>query len=156
MTVSLGSDENSMKMKGKVPVYPEDERKYMLEALDCVDRAVISSDSGPLSFVSALNELNPDAFIINEDGDHPDKRRAIKQRGIEYIVLERTPQTGLAARSSSALRTSTGIPYSLNIAGGFADQLWQNGIAPSTSAICSIEPTFDFEGRSGIGPVCRD
>jgi hypothetical protein len=48
--------------------------------------------------------IAPTHYVVNEDGDQPEKRVFCEQRGIEYVVLKRVPQAGLPARSSTALR----------------------------------------------------
>jgi len=41
---------------------------------------------------------------VNEDGDKIEKRRFCEENGLEYIVLKRTPKSGLPRRSSTDLR----------------------------------------------------
>ena len=41
---------------------------------------------------------------VNEDGDKPEKREFCEARGIQYVVLKRTPKEGLPRRQSTDLR----------------------------------------------------
>ncbi|MBQ8436682.1 MAG: hypothetical protein IJX20_03425, partial [Alphaproteobacteria bacterium] len=50
------------------------------------------------------NEVQPDIFFVNEDGDKLDKRELCKQKGIEYKVGKRVPFAGLPIRSTTAIR----------------------------------------------------
>ena len=49
-------------------------------------------------------DLNLLLYAVNEDGDVPVKREYCEQHGIEYVVLKRTPASGLPPRSSTDLR----------------------------------------------------
>jgi len=72
--VALGSDKTVSELKNRTTLYTENERKYMLEALSCVHKVFISPGSGYMDFVDVLEEVKPDIFFVNEDGDKPDKR----------------------------------------------------------------------------------
>jgi hypothetical protein len=48
--------------------------------------------------------LQPDIYAVNEDGDKGGKREYCAARGLEYLVLKRTPAPGLPRRSSTDLR----------------------------------------------------
>jgi hypothetical protein len=41
---------------------------------------------------------------VNEDGDKGGKRDCCRKLGIEYLVLKRTPASGLPKRSGTDLR----------------------------------------------------
>ena len=71
--VALGSDSTVQALKKRKPLYTENERKYMLEALSCVHKVYISPGSGMLDFVDVLDEVCPDIFFVNEDGDGENK-----------------------------------------------------------------------------------
>jgi hypothetical protein len=51
-----------------------------------------------------IARIEPDLYVVNEDGDKPEKREFCQKRGIEYVVLKRIPKEGLARRSSTDLR----------------------------------------------------
>ena len=57
-----------------------------------------------LDFISELEKVQPDIFVVNTDGDSEKKRDYIESKGIQYIVLNREPETGLPARSTTTLR----------------------------------------------------
>lgn len=103
--VSLGNDANLRALKGEGhPMFPQDERCYMVQSIRYVHQAVISPllawlDAGPL-----VDQVHPRYYAVNEDGDGPEKRRFCQERGIEYVVLKRRPKDGLPARQSTVLR----------------------------------------------------
>ena len=51
-----------------------------------------------------MADIGPDFYVVNEDGDVPEKRNFCDERGIEYVVLKRTPKEGLPRRQSTDLR----------------------------------------------------
>ena len=69
LTVCIGSDATVHGLKGRYPVTDQHERRYMLEALACVDRVVVGSASGMLDFRPELEAAKPDVFVVNEDGE---------------------------------------------------------------------------------------
>jgi len=152
--VSLGSDANSIKSKGKAPVCSENERKYMLEAVRYVSEVLISQEIGPLSFVPHLKSIRPDRFVINRDGDTNQKREQCEAMGITYTVLERLPKRDFTPRSSTDMRGIDCIPHRLDLAGGFFDQKKINGIVPGATVIANIE-TMNLVDRAGMSSSTR-
>jgi len=105
LTVSVGSDANVQLLKGPGhPKFSQAERLYMVAAVKHVARAVIGSGDGWMDAAPEIEALRPDYYIVNEDGDRPEKRAYCEVRGIEYLVLRRTPQSGLPRRDSTTLR----------------------------------------------------
>lgn len=153
--VALGSDKTVYNLKGRLPVNSEQERLYMMKAVYFVKDALISRGSGMLDFLSELDEIKPDVFIVNEDGNTPDKQKLCEERGIEYKVLHRVPHPGLEARSTTALREINLIPYRIDLAGGWLDQPFVSKYYPGAVITISIEPTIEFNDRSGMATSTR-
>jgi cytidyltransferase-like protein len=103
--VVVGSDRNVELLKGPGhPLRSEEERRYMVGSVRHVHRCLVSSGSGWLDAEPEIALIQPRYYVVNEDGDQPEKREFCASRGIEYIVLRRIPHRGLPARSSTALR----------------------------------------------------
>lgn len=103
--VVLGHDENLRLLKGDGhPMFPQDERRYMVQSIRYVHQALIASGHGWLDAEPEIQRLKPDIYVVNEDGDRPEKRRYCQEQGIEYVVLKRKPKEGLPARQSTHLR----------------------------------------------------
>ena len=153
--VALGSDKTIYGIKGRPPVNDEAERLFMVKSIGCVTDAFVSRGSGMLDFLEELDELAPEVFVVNRGGDLPEKRHLCEERGIQYIVLERVPHPGLAARSTTDLRRVTTMPYRIDLAGGWLDQPWVSGEHPGPVITISIEPTVDFNERSGMASSTR-
>jgi cytidyltransferase-like protein len=153
--VGIGSDANVYQLKGRYPVNPQEERKFMLEALACVHDVRVNSGMGILDFLQELDDIRPDCFFVNEDGHTPDKERICREKGIEYIVSRRLPAQELPGRSTTALRMACTIPYRIDLAGGWLDQPWVSELHPGPVLTVSIEPTLEFNDRSGMATSTR-
>jgi cytidyltransferase-like protein len=153
--VAIGSDKTVYDLKGRAPVNNEDERLYMIKAVSCVKDAFISTGSGVLDFVKELKDLQPDILIVNEDGNLPAKKDLCAQLGIEYKILKRTPHQGLSPRSTTGLRGISQIPYRIDLAGGWLDQPYVSKFYPGAVLTVSIEPTIEFNERSGMASSTR-
>jgi glycerol-3-phosphate cytidylyltransferase-like family protein len=153
--VGLGSDKTIYDLKGRSTVNSEEERLFMLEALSCVHKVKINFGSGILDFLGDMKSLNPDIFIVNEDGHTPDKEQICKDLGIEYKVLKRIPYANLPVRSTTSLRKETSIPYRIDLAGTWIDQPYVSKYSPGWAITASIEPTVEFNERSGMATSTR-
>ncbi|HUX58570.1 MAG TPA: adenylyltransferase/cytidyltransferase family protein [Bacteroidales bacterium] len=153
--VSIGRDENLLLLKGKKPVFSEEERLYIVKSIRYVYDAFLALGSGILDFEPDLKKIKPDIFIVNYDGHSVDKEILCKRLGIEYIVLERIPEPGLPARSSSGTKRDMRFPYRLCLAGGWIDQPWISEIHPGSVVVAQILPTMDFNDRSGLATSSR-
>ncbi len=103
--VVVGHDENVRLLKGEGhPLFPEDERRYMVAAIRFVKQALISSGSGWMDAEPEIDAIKPDIYAVNDDGDQPEKRKFCEKHGLEYVVLPRTPAPGLPSRQSTELR----------------------------------------------------
>jgi len=151
----IGSDETVFSLKGRYPIINQSERAFCLDALDSVFQARVSRGSGHLDFLPELLDIKPDIFVVNADGDSLEKQALMAQHGIEYIVLDRIPAENLPPRSTTALRTICDIPYRLDLAGGWLDQPFVNALASGPVITISVEPTHDFNNRSGMSSSTR-
>lgn len=154
--VALGSDRTVFELKGRLPVNSEAERLFMVRSVKCVKDAVISRGSGLLDFVDELDTLKPDIFVVNGDGHTPDKQRLCESRGVEYVVLTREPHEGLERRSTTDLRSLIRMPFRIDLAGGWLDQPFVSRCHPGAVVTISIEPTIEFNERSGMASSTRN
>ena len=153
--IGLGSDKTIRDLKGRDTINSEEERVYMLNALSCVHKASVNKGSGLIDFVEDIKTLNPDMFIVNEDGHSPEKVELCRDLGIEYKVLKRIPHANLPARSTTALRTVKPMPYRIDLAGTWIDQPYVSKYYPGAAITASIEPTIEFNERSGMATSTR-
>ncbi|MFN0215074.1 MAG: adenylyltransferase/cytidyltransferase family protein [Saprospiraceae bacterium] len=153
--VCIGSDENVKNLKGRYPVNNQHERLYMLDSLACVAEVRINKGWGIIDFEEELEEIRPDIFIVNEDGHTPAKEDLCRKNKVEYKVLNRKPHGNLPVRSTTSLRSECTIPFRIDLAGGWLDQPYVSKHHPGPVLTISIEPTMDFNDRSGMASSTR-
>lgn len=164
--VGIGSDATYTEYKHRRPMFPQEERLYMVKSVRFVKDAFINSGSGVMDFVPTLDIVEPDIFVVNADGGSEEKRQLCESRGIEYIELQRTPHEGLTARSSSGLKAELsklatesaqhpGIPTRLDLAGTWIDQPYVSQYHPGWAITISLEPTFEVRDRCGLSTSTR-
>ena len=103
--VSLGSDSTLRQLKGPGhPMQSQQERLYMVQAIRPVFQAFIASGSGYLDVEPEIDRIRPDIYLVNADGDRPEKVEFCRKHGLQYVVLQRLPKDGLPARQSTLLR----------------------------------------------------
>jgi cytidyltransferase-like protein len=154
--VAIGSDKTIYGLKGRMTVNSEQERLFMVKAVSCVHDAFISQGSGILDFETELREMRPDYFVVNSDGNISEKQKLCQELGIEYVILERKPHEGLEARSTTTLLKRNYLPYRIELAGGWLDQPFVSKHYPGPVVTLSIEPTLEFNERSGMAGSTRN
>lgn len=164
--VGIGSDATYLEYKHRKPMFPEEERLFMVRNIKAVKEAYINEGSGVIDFIPTLDLVQPDIFVVNAEGGSETKRKLCEERGIEYIELQRTPHEGLQARSSSSLKAamqqddhktddSKGIPTRLDLAGTWIDQPYVSMHHPGWAITISLEPTFEVRDRCGLSTSTR-
>lgn len=104
--VVVGSDKNLRLLKGDGhPMFPENERLYMLQSIRFVRSAMLSTGSGWMDAEPEVQKIKPDIYIINEDSSGQDEKRAFCEKyNIKLVILKRVPKEGLPSRTSTDLR----------------------------------------------------
>lgn len=156
--VGIGSDSTIEGLKNRKTVYSEKERLYMVKAIRYVKDAYINRGSGMMDFLETLKIVQPDIFVVNSDGSSSTKRELCEKLGIKYVVLEREPDAGLEARSTTSLRGSVKchLPYRVDIAGTWIDQPYVSQHGAGWALTISIEPTVEFMERGGMSTSTRN
>jgi len=151
----IGSDETVKALKGRYPVFSQNERLFILKSCRYVADAFINSGSGQIDFLDELKRLRPDIFYVNTDGDSCDKRNLCAKLGIEYIVGNREPYENVK-RCSTQLKSNSLLPWRVSLAGGWADQPYVSFLHSCSNIVCSIENTFDFQPLAGMSTSTRN
>ena len=165
--VGIGSDATYLEYKHRKPMFPQEERLFMVRNIKAVKEAYINQGSGVIDFLPTLDIVQPDVFVVNAEGGSDAKRQLCEERGIQYIELQRTPAEGLQARSSSSLKAAMqqneakteegkGIPTRLDLAGTWIDQPYVSMHHPGWAITISLEPTFDVRDRCGLSTSTRN
>lgn len=164
--VGIGSDQTYLDYKHRKPMFPQEERLFMVKSIKYVKDAYINAGHGVIDYVPTMDIVKPDIFVVNAEGGSEEKRRICEERGIQYIELERTPHEGLQARSSSSLKAALGkddstaasvegIPTRLDLAGTWIDQPYVSCYHPGWALTISLEPTFEVRDRCGLSTSTR-
>ena len=155
--VGIGSDQTILGYKHHKTFYPEQERLFMVKSIKYVKDAYINAGDGIMDFVPTIDIVKPDIFVVNADGSSEAKRQFCQERGIEYVVLQRTPAEGLTARSSTDIKDSTcQLPTRLDLAGTWIDQPYVSCHAPGWAITMSLLPTFEVRERCGLSTSTRN
>lgn len=156
--VGIGSDSTIMELKGRQTANSEQERLYMVKSVRYVKDAFINSGDGLLDFEKNIRQLQPDIFVVNEDGYSPAKKALCNETGIELKVLERIPEAGLPPRSTTAIRSSgiCTLPYRIDLAGTWIDQPYVSKFNPGWAITISLEPVVEYNERCGMSTSTRN
>ena len=155
--VGIGSGQTILGYKHHKTFYPEQERLFMVKSIKYVKDAYINAGDGIMDFVPTIDIVKPDIFVVNADGSSETKRKFCEERGIEYVVLQRTPAEGLTARSSTDIKDSTcQLPTRLDLAGTWIDQPYVSCYAPGWAITMSLLPTFEVRERCGLSTSTRN
>jgi cytidyltransferase-like protein len=156
--VGLGSDSTVADLKGRETINSEQERLYMVKSVKYVTDAFVNSGNGIIDFENELHSLKPDIFVVNEDGFSPAKQQICNELGIELKVLERIPDAGLPARSTTSI-IKTGncsLPYRIDLAGTWIDQPYVSKNYPGWAITLSLEPVIEYNERCGMSTSTRN
>jgi len=157
LTVCVGSDETIKSLKGRPTICSVQERVKLVSALRVVDRVLVGSGRGYLDFEPEIREEPPHYFVVNSDGDRPEKRRLCSEIGATYLVLDRLPPEGCRPLSSTLLREHFAMPYRIDLAGGWLDQPFVSKHAQGAVIVASIEPAdLPLASQSGLASSTRD
>lgn len=156
--VGIGSDATIQELKHRRTIYSETERLYMVKSIRYVKDAFINPGSGMMDFAELVEQIRPDIFVVNEDGGSDIKRQFCAERGIEYVVLQRVPDAGLQARSTTSIRknVTSQLPYRLDLAGTWIDQPYVSEYGAGWALTISLEPTMEFMERGGMSTSTRN
>lgn len=64
LIVSVGTDKNAEVIKGKAPLFSQEERLRLVSALSIVDKAVLGVETG---FYKAIKSYSPDVICLGYD-----------------------------------------------------------------------------------------
>ncbi|MCD4730314.1 MAG: adenylyltransferase/cytidyltransferase family protein [Bacteroidales bacterium] len=156
--VGIGSDSTIADLKGRQTVNSEQERLYMVSAVRYVKEAFVNSGSGLMDFELELKKLKPDYFVVNEEGFSPGKQQLCDELGVELKVLERIPEAGLPARSTTSILNAEvcNLPYRIDLAGTWIDQPYVSKHHPGWAITLSLEPIVKYNERCGMSTSTRN
>jgi cytidyltransferase-like protein len=130
LIVGVGRDIVISELKGPGrPINPENNRLYLVAAMQDVDYAVLNDTHlsvGKIDFQDVIQKLRPDVFIVNDDDTGIDEKNKLCQRigtKIEFVSrivppeLDPTSTTRIIDKINFAFRA----PLRIDFAGGWTD-----------------------------------
>ena len=152
---SGGADSNIQLLKDHAPHFSEQERVFIIKSFKYVKDAFVATGKGMLDFEPEIARIKPDYFVVNKDGYTEGKQKLCDKYGVELKVLERIPEEGLPARSSSETKLGLRFPNRVCIAGGWLDQPWVSEIQHGSVVVAALSAEHDFENRCGMASSSR-
>ena len=130
LIVGVGRDSTIRALKGPGrPVNPENNRLYLVAALESVDYTVLNDDEvgdGKIDFIQLWKSFKPDIFVLNDDdsGIEP-KAKLCRRLGVEMKLVSRSVPPELKPTSTTAIIEKISFrfraPLRIDFAGGWTD-----------------------------------
>jgi FAD synthetase len=87
LVVIIARDETVRRLKGKPPVFPEDQRRALIEALKVVDEAFLGYED--LDMAAVIDKVKPDIIAVGHDQGAIERmaRKAIEEKDLPIRVV---------------------------------------------------------------------
>jgi len=154
LVVGVGRDSTISALKGPSrPVNPENNRVYLVAALEDVDYAVLNDSTiidDKIDFKELLTQLRPDYFILNDDDSGVASKTALCEKtGTQIRLVSRIVPPELEATSTTRIIDKINFKYRaplrIDFAGGWADVPYiMDGQKGYVSNI-AISPLIEFK-----------
>lgn len=154
LVVGIGRDAVLRQLKGPGrPVNPENNRLYLVAAMQDVDYAVLNSSTllpGKMDHAPTLQKLRPDIYVLNSDDSDIEAKRALCERiGVEIRFVDRVVPPELEATSSSRIidkiNFSYKAPLRIDFSGGWADVPFIMHGVPGYVTNAAITPLIEYK-----------
>jgi len=155
LVVGVGRDETLRQLKGPGrPVNPENNRVYLVAAMEDVDFAVLNDHEigdGKIDFEEVMTELRPDIFILNDDDSSVEpKKKLCDSLGIKIEFVSREVPNELMPTSTSniisKINYSLKAPLRIDFAGGWADVPYIMEGKKGYVSNVAIRPLVEYKG----------
>lgn len=100
LVVSIGTDENVTSIKGKPPLFSQEERKAVVEQLKGVDEVVIGEKE---NYYLGIKKINPSVICLGYDqwASDEDVKLGLEKVGLEKVeVVRLSPYKANRAKST--------------------------------------------------------
>ena len=155
LVVGVGKDETLRQLKGPGrPVNPENNRVYLVAAMEDVNFAVLNDDEigeGKIDFRQVLTDLKPDIFILNDDDSSVEpKQKLCDKLGVKIEFVEREVPEELQPTSTTniinKINYSLKAPLRIDFAGGWADVPYIMDGKKGYVSNVAIRPLVEYKG----------
>lgn len=88
LIVIVARDNTIKKMKGRIPVMPEDQRRSLVESLKVVDEAILGYEE--LDIGKVLEKIGPDIIAVGHDQDNIERsvQKALAEKKLNIQVVK--------------------------------------------------------------------
>jgi D-glycero-alpha-D-manno-heptose-7-phosphate kinase len=154
LIVGVGRDSVLAQLKGPSrPVNPENNRLYLVAAMQDVDYAVLNSSTllpGKMDHAPILENLQPDIYVLNKDDSDIEIKRSLCNRlGVEIVFVNRVVPPELEATSSSKIIDKINFackaPLRIDFSGGWADVPFIMHGEPGYVTNAAIKPLIEYK-----------
>ena len=154
LVVGVGCDEVISKLKGPDrPVNPENNRLYLVAAMQDVDYAVLNDQDifgEKIDFKRIIEQLRPDVFIVNDDDSGiEEKRRICSATGTQIGLVKRIVPPELEATSTTRIIDKINFKYRaplrMDFAGGWTDVPYIMGDKKGYVSNATISPLIEYK-----------
>ena len=104
LIVIIARDKNIKKIKGKLPIIPENQRRAVIESLKPVDQAFLGYEN--MSFIDTIQKFKPAIIAIGYDQEHIEKEvlEIIEKLGSKVKIVKIDRFCSLELSSSSKIK----------------------------------------------------
>jgi rfaE bifunctional protein nucleotidyltransferase chain/domain len=154
LVVGVGRDSVIRELKGQGrPVNPENNRVYLVAAMQDVDYAVLNDHEikdGKIDFENIIEKLRPDIFVLNDDDSSIEPKQYLCKRfGVEIKFVKRIVPEELAPTSTThiidKINFSFKAPLRIDFAGGWADVPYIMYGKPGYVSNVAIKPLIEIK-----------
>ena len=155
LVVGVGKDETLRQLKGPGrPVNPENNRLYLVAAMEDVDYAVLNDNSigeGKIDFKDVMTALRPDVFILNDDDSSVEPKQKLCDDlsvKIEFVARE-VPEELMPTSTTNIINKinySLKAPLRIDFAGGWTDVPFIMDGKKGYVSNVAIRPLVEYKG----------
>jgi FAD synthetase len=87
LIVVIARDSTVLKEKGRKPVIPEEQRRYIVESLKPVDKAILGNEGEDK--LKIVEKIKPDIIVLGYDQpwDEEELKRKLEKRGLKIRII---------------------------------------------------------------------
>jgi len=87
LTVVVARDSTVLKEKGKEPLIPEEQRRYIVESLKPVDKAILGNEGSDK--MKIVDRIKPDIIVLGYDQYWDEKKleQELRKKGLKVNVI---------------------------------------------------------------------
>ncbi len=104
LIVVIARDSTVKRRKGRLPVFPEEVRRYMVSMLKPVDEAVLGNEGEDIYKI--VEKIKPSIIALGYDQDFNEEeiKRELEKRGLQVEVVRLTKYEGKLTSTSEIVR----------------------------------------------------